>query len=108
MGSPHKGTYFAGPKITFVASEIEALVRHLSVSFCPRHDEHLVDFSRLSDSQKPMLYLSLVWAYQAVGRSALTGGDESLDPKKLPLRCLLWLLLRSRRTAVHLITWGDL
>ena len=82
-GSLHKGTYFADPKITFVASEIEALLRHLSVSFSPGHDEHLVDFSRLSDGQKSMLYLSLVLASQAVGRSVLAGDDESFDPEKL-------------------------
>ena len=82
-GALHKGAYFANPKITFVASEIEALLRHLSVSFSPGHDEHLVDFSRLSDGQKSMLYLSLVLASQAVGSSVLAGDDESFDPEKL-------------------------
>lgn len=32
----HRGKFFADPKITFVASEIESLLRHLSVSFTPR------------------------------------------------------------------------
>ncbi|MBF4302470.1 ATP-dependent endonuclease, partial [Vibrio anguillarum] len=45
----HKGNFFTEPKITFVASEVEALLRHMSVSFSPSHDEQLVDFSRLSD-----------------------------------------------------------
>lgn len=79
----HKGGYFAEPKITFVASEIEALLRHLSVSFSPGHDEKLVDFSRLSDGQKSMLYLSLVLSSQAIGRAVLAGEDESFDPEKL-------------------------
>lgn len=52
----HKGKFFADPKITFMASEIEALLRHMSVSFSPGHDESLVDFTRLSDGQKSMLY----------------------------------------------------
>lgn len=78
----HKGSYFADPSITFVASEIESLLRHLSVSFSPGHDESLVDFSRLSDGQKSMLYLSLVLASQAIGRSVLNG-DESFDVNKL-------------------------
>lgn len=78
----HKGSYFAEPKITFVANEIESLLRHLSISFTPGHDEALVDFSRLSDGQKSMLYLSLVLTSQAIG-SAVLAGDNSFDPDKL-------------------------
>lgn len=79
----HKGKFFADPKITFVASEIEALLRHMSVSFSPGHDEGLVDFSRLSDGQKSMLYLSLALSSQAIGRAVLAGQDTSFDPDKL-------------------------
>ncbi|HEY8037785.1 MAG TPA: AAA family ATPase [Methylobacter sp.] len=79
----HKGCYFADPSITFVAREIEALLRHLSVSFSPGHGEQLVDFSRLSDGQKSMLYLSLVLSSQAIGRSVLNGEDGTFNPDKL-------------------------
>lgn len=79
----HKGSFFSDPKITFVASDIEALLRHLSVSFSPGHDESLVDFSRLSDGQKSMLYLSLVLCSQAIGRAVLAGEEKSFDPVKL-------------------------
>lgn len=79
----HKGSFFADPKLTFVASEIEALLRHMSVSFTPGHDEHLVDFSRLSDGQKSMLYLSLVLSSQAIGRAVLAEEDDSFDADKL-------------------------
>jgi len=82
-GALHKGSFFTDPKITFVASEIEALLRHMSVSFSPGHDEHLVDYSRLSDGQKSMLYLSLVLSSQAIGRAVLAGDDVSFDPDKL-------------------------
>lgn len=82
-GTLHKGSFFADPKITFVASEIESLLRHLSVSFSPSHDENLADFSRLSDGQKSMLYLSLVISAQAIGRSVLAGDDDTFDPEKL-------------------------
>ncbi len=81
--SLHNGNYFADPSITFVASEIEALLKHLSVSFAPGHDEQLVDFSRLSDGQKSMLYLSLVLSSQAIGQAVLSGKDTSFDPDKL-------------------------
>lgn len=79
----HKGRFFADPKLTFVASEIEALLRHMSVSFTPGHDEQLVDFSRLSDGQKSMLYLSLVLSSQAIGRAVLAEDDDSFDADKL-------------------------
>ncbi|WP_075258419.1 AAA family ATPase [Herbaspirillum camelliae] len=79
----HKGSFFADPKLTFVASEIEALLRHMSVSFTPGHDEQLVDFSRLSDGQKSMLYLSLVLSSQAIGRTVLAGDDDSFGLDKL-------------------------
>ena len=82
-GSLHKGSFFTDPKITFVASEIEALLRHMSVSFSPGHAEHLVDYSRLSDGQKSMLYLSLVMSSQVIGRAVLAGDDKSFDPDKL-------------------------
>lgn len=82
-GALHKGSFFADPKITFVATEIEALLRHMSVSFSPGHDAHNVDFSRLSDGQKSMLYLSLVLSSQSIGRAVLAGEDESFDPDKL-------------------------
>ena len=83
LGALHKGSFFADPKLTFVASEIDSLLRHMSVSFSPGHGENLVDFSRLSDGQKSMLYLSLVLSSQAIGRAVLAGDDESFDPSKL-------------------------
>jgi putative ATP-dependent endonuclease of OLD family len=53
------------------------------VSFSPGHDDNLVNFSRLSDGQKSMLYLALVLSSQTVGRAVLAGDDESFDPAKL-------------------------
>lgn len=79
----HKGSFFTDPKITFIASEIESLLRHLSVSFSPGHDEAFVDFSRLSDGQKSMLYLSLVLSAQAIGREVMSGDNKSFDPDRL-------------------------
>lgn len=79
----HKGQFFTQPSVTFMANEIESLLRHLSVSFSLGHGEQLVDFSRLSDGQKSMLYLSLVLSTQAVGRAVLHGNDDSFDAEKL-------------------------
>ncbi len=55
----------------------------MSVSFTPGHDENLVDFSRLSDGQKSMLYLSLVLASQSISHSILSDGDDNFDIAKL-------------------------
>ncbi len=79
----HKGSYFKEPKISFTHSEIENILRHMSVSFTPGHDENLVDFSRLSDGQKSMLYLSLVLASQSISHSVLNDGDDTFDIAKL-------------------------
>lgn len=79
----HKGSYFTNPKINFSNSEIESLLRHMSVSFSPGHDQNNVDFSQLSDGQKSMLYLSLVLTSQAVGRKVLKEEDNTFDPEKL-------------------------
>lgn len=79
----HKGNFFTDPKVTFVASEVEALLRHTSISFGPGHDEGFVDFTRLSDGQKSMLYLSLVLSSQLVNKAVLSGANESFDVEKL-------------------------
>lgn len=79
----HKGDFFASPRLTFENSEIEALLRHLSVSFSPGHGENQVDFVRLSDGQKSMLYLSLVLSALEIGREVRSGENTSFDPHKL-------------------------
>jgi putative ATP-dependent endonuclease of OLD family len=72
-GKLHKGDYFADPSISFARSELENLLRHLSVGFAPGHGEQLVDFSRLSDGQQSILYLAIVLGVQAIGAKVLTG-----------------------------------
>ena len=79
----HKGSFFADPKVTFIASEIESLLRHTSISFSPGHESDIIDYSRLSDGQKSMLYLSLVLSSQAIGQAVLEGREESFDRDRL-------------------------
>lgn len=79
----HRGTFFSDPKLTFITSEIESLLRHMSISFTPGHDDNLVDFSRLSDGQKSMLYLSLVLSSHAIGRAVLKGESKAFDVQRL-------------------------
>ncbi|MDY0331798.1 MAG: AAA family ATPase [Thiomonas sp.] len=79
----HKGDFFSSPKVTFASTEIDALLRHMSVSFSPAHDDKQVDFSRLSDGQKSLLYLSLVLTTQSIGRKLQKpeGDDIGFDPE---------------------------
>lgn len=72
-GNLHKGDYFADPSISFARSELENLLRHLSVGFSPGHGEQLVDFSRLSDGQQSILYLSIVLGVHQIGAKVLSG-----------------------------------
>lgn len=104
----HKGRFFVNPKITFVASEIEALLRHLSISFSPGHDENFVDFSRLSDGQKSMLFLSLVLSSQAIGRAVLAGDNESFDPDKLRPPVFTIVAVEEPENSLSPITWDGL
>lgn len=79
----HKSNFLSDPKITFFTSEIETLLQNLSISFSPGHGEKSVDYSRLSDGQKSMLYLSLVLASQSIGRAVLEKKSNSFDVDKL-------------------------
>lgn len=82
-GGLHKGSFFTAPQITFIATELESILKHLSISFSPGHETDLVDFSFLSDGQKSMLYLSLALSMQLIGREVLSGENVAFDIAKL-------------------------
>jgi putative ATP-dependent endonuclease of OLD family len=79
----HKGTYYATPSVSFECSEIDKLLRYLTIGFIPGHAEPKVDFSRLSDGQKSLLYISLVLSLQAIGRKVLAKTSDAFDVDKL-------------------------
>jgi putative ATP-dependent endonuclease of OLD family len=83
-GDLHKGAYYSSPSVSFARNEIESLLRHLSIGFSPGHGESLVDFSRLSDGQQSLLYVSLVLAMHSIGSKVLSGEiDTAFDIDKL-------------------------
>jgi putative ATP-dependent endonuclease of OLD family len=82
-GQLHKGQFFADPAVSFAQSEIDTLLRHLSLTFTPGHGEPLVDFSRLSDGQQSLLYISLVLAMREIGDQVLAGELDAFDIDKL-------------------------
>ncbi|WP_208760434.1 AAA family ATPase, partial [Mesorhizobium intechi] len=82
-GKLHKGQFFADPAVSFAQSEIDTLLRHLSLTFTPGHGEPLVDFSRLSDGQQSLLYISVVLAMREIGDKVLAGELDAFDIDKL-------------------------
>lgn len=82
-GSLHKGQFFSNPSVSFARSEIDSLLRHLTLSFTPGHGEPLVDFSRLSDGQQSLLYISIVLSMRAIGDRVLSGELNAFDIDKL-------------------------
>jgi len=82
-GGLHKGDYYAKPHVSFERNEIDNLLRHLTLGFTPGHDVPSVDFSRLSDGQQSLLYLSLVLSVQEIGRQVLADKLEGYDIDKL-------------------------
>jgi putative ATP-dependent endonuclease of OLD family len=79
----HSGEFFKNPKIAFSNGELEGVLRQLTVSFSPSPDGGLLPFERLSDGQKSLLYISLVLAWQALGRRVLSGDATGLDEHRL-------------------------
>jgi putative ATP-dependent endonuclease of the OLD family len=79
----HKSNFYAAPAVSFISGELEQLLRHLTIGFSPGEMEQTVDFSRLSDGQKSLLYFSLVLAMQAIGRRVLKSETQAFDVDKL-------------------------
>lgn len=80
----HKGHYYANPSVSFEHSEIENLLKHLTIDFMPGHGAKTVDFSRLSDGQQSLLYVSLLLSIQGIGRRVLNGElDAAFDVNRL-------------------------
>lgn len=82
-GYLHTGKFFTKPQLSFGNSEVEALLKHMSISFSPAHGETSIDYSRLSDGQKSMLYLSLVLSSITLNRDVISGKETAFDRDKL-------------------------
>ena len=79
----HTGAFLTNPRLSFVRSEIEGILRYVTLEFAPGHGEPIVDFSLLSDGQMSLLYISLVLAAQSIGREALAGRLTTFDLDRL-------------------------
>jgi putative ATP-dependent endonuclease of the OLD family len=92
-GSLHRGSFFKDPSIAFGRGEMEGVLRQLTVTFAPGPGGGTVDFERLSDGQKSLLYIALVLAWRGVARKVVTGQETAFDPDKLrpPVHIILAL-----------------
>ena len=80
----HAGEFFNTPSITFTSSDVDALLRHLNIAFdSAPGDEPVLDWTRLSDGQQSLLYLTLVLALQALGAKVIVGDVPMVDAAKL-------------------------
>lgn len=82
-GKLHSGSFFKDPTIAFQGDDINTLMRLLSISFSPGHGNEAVDFNRLSDGEKSLLYFTLVLSIQDLGRKVLSEETDAFDPAKL-------------------------
>lgn len=79
----HHGSYLTNPVVSFDTSDIDALLRHLTIRFGPAPGATQIDFNLLSDGQQSLLYIALILAVQTIGRRVLAGELTEFDPVKL-------------------------
>lgn len=79
----HTGTFFTTPSVTFTGSDIDALLRHLNIAFDNAPGGGPVDWTRLSDGQQSLLYLTMVLALHDLGTQVLAGNVTTVEAAKL-------------------------
>lgn len=79
----HSGTFLKDPAVTFGNGDLESVLRQLTILFTPSPNDSPVPFDRLSDGQKSLLYISLVLAWQKLGREVLNGKETAFDQHRL-------------------------
>lgn len=82
-GRLHRGTFFSTPAVSFAGSDVEALLRNLTVTFDTVPGEGPLDWTRLSDGQQSLLYVALVVALHDLGTRVLAGEVETVDAARL-------------------------
>jgi putative ATP-dependent endonuclease of the OLD family len=82
-GRLHTGAFFSVPSVTFTGSDVETLLRYLNIAFDPAPGGGQVDWTRLSDGQQSLLYLTMVLALHALGSQVMAGKVSTIDPAKL-------------------------
>jgi putative ATP-dependent endonuclease of OLD family len=79
----YSGDYLSDATISFGASDIEAVLRLITLSFTPSPGDDTVDLSRLSDGQKSLMYVAIVMAMGQIGRRVLAGQTKAFKPDQM-------------------------
>ncbi len=69
--------------MTFTGSDIDALLRYMNIAFDTAPGGGPVDWTRLSDGQQSLLYLTIVLALHGLGTQVLARKVPTVDPAKL-------------------------
>jgi putative ATP-dependent endonuclease of OLD family len=81
--SLYAGDYLSDAAVGFGATDIEAILRLITVTFTPAPGGDVVALNRLSDGQKSLMYIALVLALHRIGRQVLHGQTDAFDPVKM-------------------------
>lgn len=82
-GKLHKGQYFRSPTLSLPGTDLDSIFRQLSLSFSPAHGQPSVDFTKLSDGQQSLLYLTLILSLQRLGQRVMQNESTTFDASKL-------------------------
>ena len=81
-GQLHKGDHYTSPTIGFGQSDLDLLLRQLTVNFGPSPQGSSSSFDMLSDGQQSLLYLTTVLSIHEVGRALLADSAPWLSEEK--------------------------
>lgn len=81
-GQLHKGDHYTSPTIGFGQSDLDLLLRQLTVNFGPSPQGSSSSFDMLSDGQQSLLYLTTVLSIHEVGRALLANSAPWLSEEK--------------------------
>ena len=81
--SLYSGQYLADATLSFGATDIQAVLRLITLTFTPSPGGGVLELDRLSDGQKSLMYIALVLALHRIRRRVLHGDTDAFDPVKM-------------------------
>lgn len=105
----YPGAFLQDAEVSFVATDVDAVLRMITLAFSPSPDGETMTLQRLSDGQKSLLYVSVVMGLHQVGQHVLS--ERDLTPSiqtKCCRQCSPWSSSRSPRTVCLHISWVEL
>ena len=69
----HTSPFFRDPSVSFSSNDLSTLLRLIRVQFTPAPNAENVDVSRLSDGEKSLFYITLIFAVYRLTQEVLNG-----------------------------------